>query len=107
MSPRIPVLVLSFTAAAAFAQSQAPLVQAPPPASRADQRIETLVHEDAGSRIEERRYGGQTERITVQPKGGMPAYQVDPANLSRSRPDSGRNGLSGAGGQRSWSVISF
>lgn len=107
MFPRILVLALTFSVGAAFAQSQAPLVQAPPPASRADQRIETIVHEDAGSRIEERRYGGQTERITVQPKGGMPAYQLDPANLYRTRPDTVRGGMTGAGGQRSWSVISF
>jgi hypothetical protein len=98
---------LAVLACPAFAQAQAPLVQDPPPAGRAEQRIESIVHEDAGSRIQERRYGGQTETIDVQPKGGMPSYQVDPANLRRTRPDTSRNGLTGAGGQRSWSVFSF
>ena len=74
---------------------------------RRNQKVERMVHEDAGSRIEETRYGGQGESITVKPKDGMPAYEVDPAPLSRSRPADNRNGLSSAGGQRSWNVLSF
>jgi hypothetical protein len=107
MSPRAFALTFASLACTAFAQAPAAIVQEPLPTGRADQRIESIVHEDAGSRIEERRYGGQTETIDVKPKGGMPAYQVDPANLKRTRPDTARSGLSGAGGQRSWNVLSF
>ena len=32
--------------------------------------------EDAGSRVDELRYGGEAQSITVQPKAGVPEYQV-------------------------------
>ena len=40
--------------------------------------------------ITELRVGGETRSITVQPKGGMPSYQVQPAT-----------------GERSWKIGSF
>jgi len=46
--------------------------------------------EDARNRIDEVRVGGETRSITVQPKGGMPSYQVAPAT-----------------GERSWKVLGF
>lgn len=73
---------------------------------RQNQKVERIVHEDAGSRIEERRYGGQTERITVQPKGGMPAYEVAPDATGRSRPADTRD-TPAPGGQRRWNVLNF
>jgi hypothetical protein len=78
-----------------------------PPSARPEQRIERITHEDAGSRIDELRVGGQTESIDVKPKGGAPAYAVDPANQARSRPGDQRNGLSSAGGRTSWTVLPF
>lgn len=74
---------------------------------RRNQKIERLVHEDAGNRIEEVRYGGQVETITVQPKAPVPEYQVEPLNLSRNRPGDDRRGLSGEGGQRYWNLFKF
>ena len=100
---RKATFVLLVLAAGAQAQQA---VKAPAP-DRPDQRIERMTHEDAGSRIDEVRVGGQAESITVQPKGGAPAYAVDPANLSRSRPGDQRNGLSSAGGRTSWTVLPF
>jgi hypothetical protein len=79
----------------------------PAPQGRPEQRIERMTHEDAGSRIDEVRVGGQAESIQVKPKNGAPAYSVDPANLSRSRPGDQRNGLSSAGGRTSWTVLPF
>ncbi|MBS0508346.1 MAG: hypothetical protein JSR53_13285 [Proteobacteria bacterium] len=62
--------------------------------SRLDQRIEHIRIEDAGSRVDEVRVGGQTQSITVQPKTGtpMPPYEVqsnDGARASRGNNDSG------------------
>ena len=74
---------------------------------RRNQKIERLVHEDSGSRIEETRVGGQTENITVQPKTDVPAYEIDPGNTARTRAFGDRNGLSSSGGQRSWNVLKF
>jgi streptogramin lyase len=54
------------------------------PASKANQLIERITVEDAGSRIDEVRFGGQTRSITVQPKGGMPAYDIQPETGART-----------------------
>jgi hypothetical protein len=48
------------------------------PASKTNQLIEHISIEDGATRIDEMRFGGQTKSITVQPKGGMPAYDVQP-----------------------------
>jgi len=74
---------------------------------RRNQKIERLVHEDAGSRIEESRYGGQTESITVQPKAAVPAYEVQPPSQARTLAADDRRGLAGSGGTRYWNVLKF
>lgn len=73
----------------------------------ANQTIERITHEDAGSRIDEVRYGGQTESITVQPKSGLPAYQIDPGANSRGRPANRQEEAGGTGGQRTWNLKRF
>jgi starvation-inducible outer membrane lipoprotein len=75
---------------------------------RQNQKIERIRHEDAGSRIDEVRMGGQTQSITVQPKvEGLPAYEVQPGSVIRGRPRDAREGLDNSGGQRTWNVLSF
>lgn len=70
--------------------------EAPPGNSRntavtaVETRTEHIKVEDAGSLITELRVGGETRSITVQPKGGMPSYQVQPGT-----------------GERSWKIGSF
>ena len=56
---------------------------------RLNQRIERLRVEDDAVVIDELRVGGQSQRLTVQPKGRLPAYQVLP------------------GGTRVWNFLSF
>ena len=55
---------------------------------RPEPRVERIVVEDAGSRVDELRVGGQTQSITVQPKTGtpMPAYVVRANDGARARP---------------------
>jgi len=58
-------------------------------AGRHNQRVENIVLEDAGSRVEERRVAGQTQRITVAPKTSgtpLPSYEVRPNDGARSHP---------------------
>lgn len=74
---------------------------------RQNQKVERIHHEDAGSRIDEVRYGGQTQSITVQPKTGAPEYEVDPGTPARRQQADPREGLSNSGGQRSWNVLRF
>jgi hypothetical protein len=93
---------LLMASAAAFAQ---PADDAKP--GRRNQKVERLVHEDAGSRIEEVRYGGQTESITVQPKAPVPEYEVTPPSASRTSAADDRLSLPASGGTRFWNVLKF
>ena len=93
---------------AARAQTSLPAAQqivAPP--GRPDQKIERIRTEDAGSRIDEIRVGGQTQSITVQPKTGdnLPAYEVKPTDNSRGFAPPGTSG--GTTGSRIWNVFKF
>jgi len=67
-------------------------------------RIERITHEDALSRVDELRVGGQTQRIEVQPKTGTPAYQIG----TRQGPaDQGTAQGSGSAGRSSWRLLKF
>jgi len=55
-----------------------------------EQRAERIHVEDASTSIDELRVGGETRSIKVQPKGGMPAYEIAPSN-----------------GERSWKILGF
>ncbi len=89
--------------------------QQPPPAAEASaqagsprDRIERITHEDALTRIDELRVGGQTQSIEVQPKNGAPAYQIDtgPGASAGSGGDVGGR-RAGNAGRSSWRVLSF
>lgn len=73
---------------------------------RKNQKIERIVVEDAGSRVDELRVGGETKSITVQPKAAVPAYEMLPSDLARSRPADRRDGMA-SGSQRVWNVLAF
>jgi hypothetical protein len=59
------------------------------PSDAAERTVHIQV-EDSAVRIDEIRMGGDTQSISVQPKGGMPAYQVAPKT-----------------GERTWKVLGF
>lgn len=80
---------------------------APAPAGRPDQRIEHIRVEDSGARIDELRVGGETQSITVQPKSGMPAYEILPTDGKNSPPALTRDGSPRGAGERVWKVLSF
>jgi hypothetical protein len=73
---------------------------------RQNQKIERIVLEDAGNRIDEVRVGGQTQSVTVQPKADVPAYEIQPNDLARNRPADSRDGLAERK-QRVWNLLSF
>ena len=101
----LPLATLS--AAQTPAQAAAPVPTASAPAGRPDQTIQRIRTEDAGSRIDEVRVGGETQSITVQPKTGnnMPAYEVKPSDTARgAAPSTSKNDTTGS---RVWNVLKF
>ena len=72
-----------------------------------EKRVERIHFEDAGSRIDELRVGGETRTITVAPKGGMPAYDVAPATANRGPGTTERSGAGASGGTRTWKILGF
>ncbi|MDP3701127.1 MAG: hypothetical protein Q8R72_09510 [Hylemonella sp.] len=100
------VAVCGLAATAALAQQPAPLPRDAEPPTKAggtEQTIERIRHEDAGSRIDELRVGGETKSITVTPKGKAPAYDVPPQGSNRNPADSERD-RSGSGG---WNILKY
>ena len=106
--------------AAAFAQSTAPApvpasvpttprVEAAPAATsgRPGKAVQRIRIEDAGTRIDEVRVGGETQSITVQPKTGnnLPPYEVKPSDSTKgSAPSTSSNETNGP---RVWNVLKF
>ena len=71
----------------AWAQAPASNIQTPPVSATTggiEKRTERLHLEDSGAKIDELRIGGETKTIDVTPKGGMPAYQIQPTTGARS-----------------------
>ena len=78
-----------------------------PLSGRTNQRTERIQIEDAGSRVDELRVGGQTQNISVQPKtGNLPAYEVQSPDGARSRAG-GNNGAETTTAPRVWNVFKF
>ena len=99
-----PAFLFSFLlCGAGSCLAQAPASPAPQ-AGRPDQRIERIRHEDDGARIDELRVGGETRNITVQPKGGLPAYEITPDNANQQP---GKTDHESASGQRGWKLFNF
>ena len=76
-------------------------------AGRIEQKIEHIRIEDSGARVDEVRYGGQTQSITVQPKANVPAYEVLPSNNYGRSPQGPAETGSGGNGPRVWNVLKF
>lgn len=95
--------------APALAQTAAPALQpgTNPSSSRPDPAIQRIRTEDAGSRIDELRVGGETQSITVQPKADMPAYEVLPSEATKGGGTGPSKSGPGATGSRVWNVLKF
>jgi hypothetical protein len=97
----LAILVLS---AAPAAHAQEPGAAAQP---TAEPKVQHIVIEDQGSRIEELRVRGASQRIVVRPKVGTTrSYEIITGDGSRDLSD-GANTSRGAAGKRVWHVLSF
>ncbi|MDO5289459.1 MAG: hypothetical protein Q4F13_07475 [Pseudomonadota bacterium] len=104
--PLYPLLLTCLLAASPALQAQTPaapeaqLTRDAPVLDRHTQRVEHITHEDAGSRVDEVRSGGETRHITVQPKAPVPAYDV----LPPSSTGTSRETAPGGTGPRVWKI---
>ena len=82
--------------------------EAPATGLKSEPKVQRVVIEDKATRIEELRVRGQTQRITVQPKGGAieKSYELIPADGARDMSYSAGSSR-GAAGQRVWNVLNF
>ncbi len=114
--PFIRTAFLAFCCFAPLAQAQ-PATQPAPAATvsqenrtpldpRQNQTIERIHIEDGGARVDEVRYGGRTQSISVQPKADVPSYEVLPNNGGRERQGSAETS-SGGNGPRVWNILKF
>ena len=109
MDPRVLLLAPLLACAAAAAQSPPSAYAQQPPQleGRLNQKVERIRVEDDAVVIDEVRYAGQTQSVTVTPKSNLPPYQIQPTDMARSRPGDHRDGLSSATGKRVWNVLDF
>ncbi len=109
-----PVLLSICLAAVLPAAAQTPPTDVKPastavatPNPPTEKRVERIHIEDAGSRIDELRVGGETRTISVAPKGGMPTYEVEPATANQSPGTTERSSAGATGGTRTWKILGF
>jgi hypothetical protein len=102
--PALALLTGLLLAPAAWSQTP-PVEQAPQPVSPRD-RIERITNEDALTRIDEVRVGGETKSIEVQPKNGAPAYQINPDTNGPANSEVGGK-RTGNAGRSSWRILNF
>ncbi len=111
--PLLAAALVLLPLAAVVAQTPAPAQKlepvtaaaAPVQAGRTNQTIQRIRIEDAGSRIDELRVGGQTEQITVQPKTNVPPYEIKPAEGAHGTAPAAAN--NDTNGSRVWNVLKF
>jgi hypothetical protein len=96
MKASIVAALLAATSVAGLAQT------APPP----EPRVQRIVLEDEGVRIEELRVRGLTQRVVIKPKNAA-EYEIVPAAGGRDPSQNRANSNPGAGGQRVWNLLKF
>lgn len=74
-------------------------------ANAGEPKVQYTVIEDDFARIEELKVRGQTQRISVSPKG-MKSYEILPATEGRDMSDSAGS-QRGAAGKRVWRLFTF
>ena len=110
MNPRLALAIVC-VCAPCWAQTVVAPSSAPSPApatltERGEPNVKHIVIEDDGARIDELRVRGQTQQVTVTPKGAITKpYEIVVPRGGRDVPDA--SGANGAAGKRVWNVIKF
>ncbi len=74
----------ALTAASTIAKPVTDPAQSGQGATTTNQLIERIHVEDGATRIDEVRVGGESRSISVAPKSGLPAYDVQPVTGART-----------------------
>lgn len=82
------------------------LQEAAAPANPRERAIQHIEVEDGATRIDELRYGGETQSITVSPRSGARPYQIVPRDGASNFPGA-LGAAAGAAGQRVWNILDF
>jgi hypothetical protein len=110
----LPIVLLSWTAVLAQqpaaspapAAAQALGATAPPPVASRERAVQRIHLDDGLNQIDELRYGGETQNLTVTPRSGARPYQIVPSDGARNFPGA-LGSAAGARGQRVWDVLDF
>jgi hypothetical protein len=101
-APLAAAALAAFLAAAPAARAAEDPKPAPP-----EPRVQEIVQEDEHVKVDELRVAGQTQTVTVQPKGtAAKPYEIVTSTHGRDL-GSAAEGRRGAVGQRVWSVFGF
>ena len=101
-SPALTITCALALLAAGHSHAQAPATAIQrDPVTTLEQKTERITHQDAGSRIDELRVGGETRSIEVQTNTNVPGYRVEP--LHPAKPADGKTNA----GQSSWRILNF
>lgn len=102
----VPALLVATVVQAQTTPAEAPAGKA---AGGGDMLIERLQVDESGVRVDETRVRGETQSITVTPKGRLPAYSLVPATANRPPQSGARDsgGGSATGGARVWNIFGF
>ena len=98
-------LTMGLAAAGSALATDATQPEQQPAARDGEPKVQYTVIEDDATRIEELKVRGQTQRMTVSPKG-MKSYEILPADQGRDMSDSAGS-QRGAAGKRVWRIITF
>ena len=111
-TPFVATVALVCVCVSAWAADETPAAKAAPkpaavesPAKDGEPKVQYTVIEDDATRIEELKVRGQTQRITVSPKG-LKSYEILPADQGRDMSDSAGS-QRGAAGKRVWHIFTF
>ena len=111
-TPLVATVALVCVCVSAWAADETPAAKPAPrpatvesPAKDGEPKVQYTVIEDDATRIEELKVRGQTQRITVSPKG-LKSYEILPADQGRDMSDSAGS-QRGAAGKRVWHIFTF
>ena len=107
MKSGLTLAMLCIAAPCGAQNAAAPIAAVAPGTERGEPNVRRIVVEDELARIDELRVRGQTQQVTVTPKGAInKPYEIIVGRGGRDAGE-GAGGANGAVGKRVWNVLKF